>query len=161
MNKKLSIVIVLLSIVAVLGGCTSERTQAGQQLARIEVYSVEDNVLVHTIEDEERLLEFNEKTTCEEQWDDDYMDQQEEIQKKVEEHKPQYVFISYKKPVAMKNDGTLEKISEITVYQDSNIIKEQVSPDAVKNFTVPSEYLTYFFESSDETIDYLLSLTKG
>ncbi|MFA9463556.1 MAG: hypothetical protein ACERKN_04625 [Velocimicrobium sp.] len=161
MNRKLSIVIALLSLITVLGGCASESTKAGQQLARIEVYSVVDNTLVNTIEDEESLLEFNQKTECEEQWDDDYMDQQEEIQKKLEEREPLYIFMSYKKPVAMNNDGTLEKISEITVYKDSNIIKEEVSPDTVKNFTVPSEYLTDFYESSDETMDFLVSLTKG
>ncbi len=161
MNKKLIIVIALLSLITVLGGCASESTKAGQQLAQIEVYSVADNTLVNTIEDEESVLEFNQKTAFEEEWDDDYMDQQEEIQKKLEEREPLYIFISYKKPVAMNNDGTLEKISEITVYKDSNIIKEQVSPDSVKNFAVPSEYLTTFYESSEETMDFLVSLTKG
>jgi len=161
MNKKLIIVIALLSLITVLGGCASGSTKAGQQLAQIEVYSVADNTLVNTIEDEESVLEFNQKTAFEEELDDDYMDQQEEIQKKLEEREPLYIFISYKKPVAMNNDGTLEKISEITVYKDSNIIKEQVSPDAVKNFAVPSEYLATFYESSEETMDFLVSLTKG
>ncbi len=161
MNKKLIIIIALLSLITVLDGCASKSTKAGQQLARIEVYSGVDNTLINTIEDKEGLLEFNQKTACEEQWDDDYMDQQEKIQEKLEGHKPLYIFTSYKKPVAMNNDGTLEKISEITVYKDTNIIKTQVSPDAVKNFTVPSEYLTYYFDSSDETIDFLVSLTNG
>lgn len=160
MNKKLIIVIVLLSTIFLLGGCTSERNEAGQQLARIEVYSALDNTVVNTIEEEESLLEFNQKTTSDEQWDEEYMDRKEEFLKKLEDHKPLYSFISYKKPVAMNNDGTLEKLSEITVYKDSNIIKQEISPDAVKNVTVPSEYLTNYYESSDDTIDYLLSLTK-
>ena len=109
MNKKLIIVIALLSLITVLGGCASESTKTGQQLARIEVYSAVDNTLINTIEDKEGLLEFNQKTACEEQWDDDYMDQQEKIQKKLEEHKPLYIFTSYKKPVAMNNDGTFGK----------------------------------------------------
>ncbi len=47
---------------------------------------------------------------------------------------------------------------EITVYENSNIIKEQISPDNIKGTSVPEEYLTFYGTVSEEDREFLLSL---
>ena len=165
MTRKVPVAIVLLIVFSVFSGC-SVGTHADSnepQLARVEIYSASDQTLIGTIEDKKALATFNENTLFTEQldnMDEDSINQQAEIQKELEVHTEQYNFISYKAPVAVSSDGTLEKIYEITVYKDTNIIKFQVSPESIKNFSVPSELLTFYFKASDETLKYLNSLVQ-
>lgn len=155
MTKKL-IFIISLSLLFVLCGCTTE----DQKLKKVEVFS-SDNTLLNTIDDEESLATFNENLSLEENWneiDENYLSQQEELKKKLEDHEAQYVFITYQADVSKNSSESLEKVMGITVYENSNIIKVEISPDTVKNGLVPSEYLTFYFETSDKIIDYLNSL---
>ncbi|WP_312649605.1 hypothetical protein [Aminipila sp.] len=170
MTKKLFVTIFLLLLFSIFSGCSpgdssnsNTETAEDQRLARIEVYSANEQTLIDTIENKETLAAFSKSTSFTDQLediDDDYMEQQAEIQKKLEKYEPQYVFISYKTPAAINNDGALEKILKITVYKDTNIIKVQISPDNVKNCSVPSEYLTFCFQASDKEIAYLYSLVQ-
>lgn len=52
----------------------------------------------------------------------------------------------------------MKKGTEITVYEDSDIIKEQIMPEEVKSADVPEEYLTFYMEVSKEDKEFLLSL---
>ena len=71
-----------------------------------------------------------------------------------------YTIISYKTPVAVYNDGTLEKLMELTVYEDSNIIKEQIAPESIKGAYVPEEFLVFYSMVSDEDKEFILSLAE-
>lgn len=51
-----------------------------------------------------------------------------------------YTIISYKIPVAACNDGNLEKLMELTVYEDSNIIKEQIALETIKGNMFPKSF---------------------
>ncbi len=168
MKKKVTIVIFLLMLLSVLSGCSTSASANGnkntvniERLACIEIYSVNNQTLLTTIDDKETLETFHENASFDEQWgdmDDNYLEQQAEIQKKLKNYEPQYLFISYQTPAAIHNDGTLEKVLEITTFKDTNIVKVTISPDTVKNFSIPSEYLTFYFETSDEVMAYLRSL---
>ena len=68
--------------------------------------------------------------------------------------------ISYKSSAALHSDGTLEKLMETTIYENSNIIKEQVEPDNIKGLSIPKEYLTFYISISKEDKDFLLSLAE-
>ena len=68
--------------------------------------------------------------------------------------------MAYKSPVAVYNDGELEKLYTITVYKDTNIIKMEVSEETIKSFPVPSEYLTFYEDVTDEEMEFLMSLTS-
>lgn len=170
MTKKLIVTLVLLLQFSVFSGCAAETSANGskdikknQRLACIEVYSANDRTLLTTIQDKESLAAFDENTSFTGEWDETYdadndMDQQAKIQKKLENYESQYLFISYQTPAAIHNDGTLEKVLEITTFKDTNIVKVQISPDTVKNLSIPSEYLTFYLEASDEEMAYLHSL---
>lgn len=67
--------------------------------------------------------------------------------------------ISYKTPVAAYHDGSLEKLMELTVYEDSNIIKEQIVPETIKGY-VPELFLGFYVTVSDEDKNFILSLME-
>jgi hypothetical protein len=155
MIKKLTFIISL-SLLFVLSGCNTQ----DQKLKKVEVLS-SNNTLLNTIEDEEALATFNDNLSLEDNWneiDENYLNQQEELKKKLENHEAQYVFVTYQTAVAKNSNDTLEKVMGITVYENSNIIKVEISPDTVKNGSIPSEYLTFYFETTDKIIEYLNSL---
>lgn len=157
MNKKIIFVITLL-LLCILGGCSKEN----QKLKKVEAFS-SNNTLLNTIEDKEELKTFNENLSLKDNFneiDENYLNQQEELKKTIENHEEQYIFITYQATVAKNSSESLEKVMEIIVYEKSNIIKVEISPDTVKNISIPSEYLTFYFETSDEIIEYLNSLVK-
>lgn len=105
--------------------------------------------MLTTIDENESLETFHESASFAAQWDDmddNYMEQQAVLQKKLEYDEPEYLFLSYKKTAAVINDGTLEKELEITTYKNTNIVKVEIPPDTVKNLTIPSEYLTFIWK---------------
>lgn len=170
MIKKLFMILLMLLQLFLLNGCSAENFTDGsknvsedERLACVEIYSANDKTSVTTIEDSESLSSFQEKTLFTEEWDksvnaDDMIEQQAILQKEVETNEPEYIFITYQKPVAIINDGTLEKELEITTYRNTNIVKVQISPGNVKNMPISSDYLTFYLEISDEVLEYLRSL---
>lgn len=169
MNKRRIWLIALLILITIIIVCFirtdvngDNTTKKLQRLAQVEIYSAKEDKLIKTIEDKETLTTFNNNTIFTEQYfdmDDDNMNQ-EEARQEVENYEPQYTFVTYKTPAALNNNGDLEKVLEITTFKDTNIIMMRVSPDSVKNIAVPSEYLTFYFEVSDEVTTYLNSLVK-
>ena len=71
-----------------------------------------------------------------------------------------YTIISYKSSAAVLNSGTLEKLMETTIYESSNIIKEQVAPGNIKGISIPEDYLSFYISVSEEDMDFLLSLAE-
>lgn len=156
------ILFILMGILTVIGlaGCGADRDDRGndlQGLSQIEVYSG-DGHLVNTISDEEILSRFQ---------DLDYTDISSDTDAKMDALERERgdlnvicTIISYKTPVAAYHDGSLEKLTELTVYEDSNIIKEQIAPETIKGGYVPEEFLTFYVTMSDEDKDFILSLME-
>ncbi|MBU5439918.1 hypothetical protein KQI42_18050 [Tissierella sp. MSJ-40] len=164
MNKKIVFTIILSLIIAILSACSSGTTdnnrehtsQELQRLCRIEIYSAEDDTLINTIEDSDMLSQFNGLNNVA----SDFTDNEEEIKNALKDSTPLYRIVAYKSPVAVYNDGELEKLYTITVYKDTNIIKTEVSEETIKSFPVPSEYLTFYEDVTDEEMEFLMSLTS-
>lgn len=171
MDKRIIFIVAAISILSLFGGCTigaQSEDNSGytakdlQRCALIEVYSAEDQKLICEIEDNAILAEFNQNVAFAEDTlaldDNEYFDKMEDTKQKLEGYEPQFTIVSYKTPASKNNDGNLEKISEITVYKNTNMIKEQISPDVIKNGNIPSEYMTFYYEVSDDLKDFLISL---
>ncbi|QUH19967.1 hypothetical protein [Alkaliphilus sp. B6464] len=163
MNKKI-IITIALSLITILSGCsigttTNDKEYTSQDLQRlscIEVYSAEDNVLINTIEDSEVLFQFNELDSEV----SGFAGKGKEIEKMLEDSIPMYKIVIYKTPAATYNDGKLEKIVTITTYKDINMIKTEVSAETIKSFSVPSKYLTFYEDITDEKMEFLVSLAS-
>lgn len=156
------ILLILMGILAAIGlaGCGEDRGDRGkdlQGLSQIEVYS-SDGHLVNTILDEEILSQFNDLDYTDISSDTDA--EMDALESKIGDLNVICTVISYKTPVAANHDGSLEKLMELTVYEDSNIIKEQIAPETIKGGYVPEEFLTFYVTVSDEDKNFILSLME-
>ena len=46
----------------------------------------------------------------------------------------------------------------ITLYENSNIIKMTVSNESIKSFSLPENFLTFYYNISNEELQFLISL---
>lgn len=81
--------------------------------------------------------------------------------KDLDNYDPLYRIVAYKSPAAKYSDDTLEKSLTITTYEDTSKIKLQISPENIKGFAVPAEYLIFYSELSDENIEFLNSIANS
>ena len=143
-----------------LAGCGAGKDSAGedlQQLAQIEIYSG-DGDLINTVVDEDILRQLSGLNDTDIPSDAD--SEQEELENETEGLAVLYTIISYKTPTAVYNDGNLEKLMEMTVYKDSDIIKEQIAPENIKGAYVPEEFLAFYSTVSEEDKNFILSLAE-
>ena len=147
----------ILSAVA-LTGCGAGRDDDGnvQELAQIEIYA-DDVRLINTISDEDILRRFSSLSFSDISVEDSGQD---ELASAVGDLTDVYTIVIYKAPVAVFNNGALEKLMELTIYEDSNIVKEQVAPDDIKMFRMLEEFLVFYSTISDEEKEFMLSLAE-
>ena len=122
------ILFILMGILTTIGlaGCGVDRSDRGkdlQGLSQIEVYT-SDGQLVNTILDEEILGRFYDLDDM--NISSDTHAEMDALESTIGDLNVICTIISYKTPVAAYNDGSLEKLMELTVYEDSNIIKNRL-----------------------------------
>lgn len=164
MNKKTYIIISIVFVLLLSFGILSSIFQGkdylndnyNNTLAKIEIYSAQNNELIKTIDSEKILNDYNNKLSLFE----DYEEDQESLKDRLQDSKEQYKFISYKFPVAKFGSKDLEENFTITLYENSNIIKMNVSDESIKSFSLPKEYLTFYYTISNEELEFLNSLIK-
>ncbi|WP_283607595.1 hypothetical protein [Faecalispora anaeroviscerum] len=132
---------------------SAKSVEETQELAKVEVYTAKDDRLMKTIDDSEFLSKLSEEN-------EEAEDQEKIVQSTTENRVPLYKFVAYKTPAALSNNQKYEKIFTITIFENSNLIRTEVASEAIKSFPVPSEYLTFYEEVSNEKIDFFLSLAK-
>lgn len=146
----------ILSAVALTGCGRGNDEENAQELAQIEIYA-DDGRLINTITDEDILRRFSSLSYTDIPVEDS---EQDELASAVENLTEVYTIVIYKEPVAVYNDGTLEKLMELTVYEDSNIVREQIASESIKMYRIPEEFLVFYSTISDEERDFMLSLAE-
>lgn len=126
-------------------------------LVQIEVYSGKKEEPLNVINREEILYEYNQ---CLDYNDFNSEEKQKELEKSVEKLEEEYTIISYKSPAALISNETLEKNTTITIYENSNIVKMTVSQESIKGAYVPEEFLIFYYEASDEDMEFYRSLVE-
>lgn len=158
----------IIGIMLVLGLCLCAGCSARQEnrytseelgnLAEIKIYSAENAELVETVSEEERLYQYNQ---CAVSYDDsDIEERQEELKKEAAEKTEQYYLVAYKYPAARFGNKEPEENHTITLYEDSNIIKMTVAEESIKAFSVPEEFLTFYYELPEEDVAFYRSLAE-
>lgn len=164
MNKKSYIIISMLLVfgLCICAGCSTQRGEKYtiedlDNLAEIKIYSAENNELIKTISDEEQLYQYNQCSLVD---DSDMEERQEELEKDLEGAEEQYYLISYKYPVARFGEKELEENTTVTLYKNTNIIKMKVQGESIKGFSVPEEFLIFYYEISEEEMNFYRSLVE-
>lgn len=148
----------ILSVMA-LTGCGAGRVDDDgnvQELAQIEIYA-DDGRLINTISDEDILRRFSSLSYTDIPVEDS---EQDELASAAGNLTEVYTIVTYKAPVAVFNNGALEKLMELTIYEDSNIVKEQYAPESIKVYNISEEFLVFYSTVSDEEKDFMLSLAE-
>ena len=160
MKKVLGFILAVILSAISLAGCGAGRNAGRedvQRLSQVEVYSADGNLL-GTVTDEDTLLRFSGLDYTDISSDTDA--EMDILESKTGDLKVLYTIISYKASVAVDNDGNPEKLMELTVYEDSNIIIEQIAPEIIKGGYVAEEFLTFYTTVSDEDKEFILSLAE-
>lgn len=74
--------------------------------------------------------------------------------------KKQYYLFAYKYPVARFGTKELEENNTITLYEDTRIIKMTAAEETIKAFSVPEEFLTSYYDLSEEEINFYRSFVE-
>lgn len=164
MNKKINIKIgtLMMFLLCICAGCSAGQgekytSEDLDNLAEIRIYSAEDNALVKTINDEEQLYQYNQCSVFD---DSDIEEHQNELKENLEGAKEEYYIISYKYPVARFGEKELEENITITLYENTNIVKMTAAEENIKAFSIPEEFLTFYYELSEEEMNCYHSLVE-
>lgn len=155
MNKKSHITIGILLVfwLCICAGCSAQQGEKYtiedlDNLAEIRIYSAENDELIKTISDREQLYQYHQTLNS-----FDYSDieeRQEELEKALEGAKEQYYLVSYKYPVAQFGKKELEENTTVTLFENTNIVKMTVAEESIKGLPVPADFLTFYYELSEE-----------
>ncbi len=159
---KINITLMFGLCICICAGCSAQQKEKYTRedlgnLAEIRIYAAETDELVKTIKDEEQLYQYNRCSLFE---DSDIEERQDELKQSLEGKKEQYDLISYKYPAARFGSKEPEENSTITLYEDTNIIRLAVSEESIKAFSVPEEFLIFYYEISEEEMDFYRSLVE-
>lgn len=126
-------------------------------LAEIRIYAAENNELIKTVTDEEKLYQYNQCSVFD---GSDIEERQDELKKDLEGAKEQYDLTAYKYPAARFGEKELEENNTITLYEDTNIVKMTVAEGSIKAFSLPEEFLTFYYEISEEEMNFYRALVE-
>lgn len=144
MNSRIKTVIWMALGLCMCAGCSAQ--QGGKytredldNLAEIRIYAAENNELIKTISDEEQLYQYNHCSVFD---GSDIEERQDELKKDLEGAKE------------------LEENNSITLYEDTNIVKMTVAEESIKAFSIPEEFLTFYYEMSEEEMNFYHTLVE-
>lgn len=144
MNSRIKTVIWMALGLCMCAGCSAQ--QGGKytredldNLAEIRIYAAENNELIKTISDEEQLYQYNQCSVFD---GSDIEERQDELKKDLEGAKE------------------LEENNSITLYEDTNIVKMTVAEESIKAFSIPEEFLTFYYEMSEEEMNFYRTLVE-
>ena len=164
MNKRSYIITSILLVfgLCIFAGCAAQQEEKYTRenldnLAEIRIYSTNNNELIKTISDEEQLYQFNQCSIFD---GSDIEERQDEWKRGLEGAKEKYFFVAYKYPAARFGVRLLEENTTITFYEDTSIVKMTVAEESIKAFSIPEEYLTFYYELSQEEINFYHSLVE-
>ncbi len=153
----ISVIVIFLLAFGILSSVFQENdylnNTGNNNLSKIEIYSALNNELIKSIDNEKILSDYNKLFFYEH-----YEENQEKLKENIQKQKEQYKLVAYKFPVSQIGNKDLEENFTITLYENSNIIKMTVSSESVKNFSLPQEFLTFYYSTSNEELQFLNSL---
>ncbi len=156
MKNRIKTVIWIVLVLCICAGCSARQGEKYTRedldnLAEIRIYAAENQELIKTVTDEEQLYQYNHCSIFD---GSDIEERQDELKKDLEGVKEQYYLSAYKYPAARFGAKELEENHTITLYEDTNIVKMTVAEESIKAFSLPEEFLTFYYEMSEEEMNF-------
>lgn len=156
MKNRIKTVIWIVLVLCICAGCSARQGEKYTRedldnLAEIRIYAAENQELIKTVTDEEQLYQYNHCSIFDVL---DIEERQDELKKDLEGVKEQYYLSAYKYPAARFGAKELEENHTITLYEDTNIVKMTVAEESIKAFSLPEEFLTFYYEMSEEEMNF-------
>lgn len=162
MKNRIKTVIWMALALCMCAGCSTKQGEKYTRedldnLAEIRIYAAENQELIKTVTDEEKLYQYNQCSVFD---GSDIEERQDELKKDLEGAKEQYDLTAYKYPAARFGEKELEENNTITLYEDTNIVKMTVAEGSIKAFSLPEEFLTFYYEISEEEMNFYRALVE-
>lgn len=162
MKNRIKTVIWIVLVLCICAGCSARQGEKYTRedldnLAEIRIYAAENQELIKTVTDEEQLYQYNHCSIFD---GSDIEERQDELKKDLEGVKEQYYLSAYKYPAARFGAKELEENHTITLYEDTNIVKMTVAEESIKAFSLPEEFLTFYYEMSEEEMNFYRTLVE-
>lgn len=159
MKKFFRLAALLFACALLLAGCAASSAASDelQRLAQLEVYSA-DGQLLRTVTDTDTLIQFNRLVANEIAAQTEPL--AESSQTLVDSAAPLYTLAVYKTPASRYPNGQLQKEMELYFASDQPVVRVQIEPSVVKGFPVSKEHLAFYASLSDQSLDFLRSLTE-
>lgn len=139
-------------------------------LAKLEIYEAGSDTPLKTVEDEETLYQCNlilsrsgDDGDGFAKWEpefDDYEPEEREWKENPSDEQETYRIVIYKYPVAKFGDKEPVKFLTTTLYENTDIVKITVADTVIKSFSLPEEFLTFYYEMSEEEREFYDSLIQ-
>lgn len=147
------IITILIACMFCLAGCADGTGDGAKKKSRIEIFSIDDELL-STIDDEDtinNLLNNND-------WS--------EVNELPEGLTPEYKLLVYQEKTLLagqdpNEERDYELIETIIIFEDSPYVIEVISSEVVKNMILPSDVLTFYYELPDSTIENILNIINS
>ena len=180
--KKESIMKYILRMAAAFAGCalaacllvgcgvsqeTQERKYTEEELnnlAKLEIYEAGSDTPLKTVEDEETLYQYSQILSRAEddgddfaEWEpefDDYESEEWEWKENPADEQETYRIVAYRYPVAKFGDKEPVKFLTTTLYENTDITKMIVEGTVIKSFSLPEEFLTFYYEMTEEEREF-------
>lgn len=164
----------MLAACVLLGcGASQDRKYTEEELdhlARLEIYEAGSDTPLKTIEDEEILYQYNQILSRSgddgddlAEWEpdfDDYEPEEGEWKETPVDEQETYHIVAYKYPVAKFGDKEPVKTLTMTLYENTDVVRITVADTVIKSFSLPEEFLTFYYEMSEEEREFYDSLIQ-
>lgn len=156
---------ILLAVCFFIGACKKEKAE---KLCKLEIVEEKTSTLIATIEfmTQEDVTEFfgeeEEGTELEIAGEEETY----EIETKIEQAEliPEYEIIVYqektKELLSLEDDEDYEKIMEYFTYEKSDIVKEIIETDMVKNMKLAKKFSNHYFHGTEKFFENLSKAIK-
>ncbi len=147
------IITILIACMFCLAGCAGGTGDGAKKKSRIEIFSIDDELL-STIDDGDtinNLLNNNDWSEANELPDG---------------LTPEYKLLVYREKTLLAgqnpdDEREYELIETIITFKDSPYVIEAISSEVVKNMIIPSDVLTFYYELPNGTVENIINAIKS
>ena len=144
MKKIISTLIICTLLLTGCGGnVLNHRNEEREKQSKIELYSVQDDKLLKTIDNQDAFKQLLDTSN----W--------EEIERLSSDLIPEYKMLVYQEKTLLygqdpNEERDYELIETVITFQNSKYVQEIISSNVIKNMAIPEDAMTFYYKIPDD-----------